>query len=365
MDRFRACFSDLEDPRRGNARRHDLLEMLFIALAANLCGAESCVDMADFAEAKAGLLRRILRLDNGVPSHDTFSRLFRLLDPAQFHAGFQRFLASFGRAQSAVVALDGKTLRRSFDRAATASPLHLISAWACEEHLVLGQIKVDPRSNEIAALPALIELLSLDGATVTLDAMHCQRARAEAILARGGDYLMTVKTNQPTLHQDIRLLLEDPAATPDDSDQSVDGDHGRIETRRAAVVHDIAWLQQAHRWPGLQTIAKLTASREINGKTTSATRFYIASRKLSAAQLNDLARAHWSIENQLHWVLDVVMTEDQARARKDNAPENLALMRRFALNIIKENKDKGSNRLKFKRAGWDDKFLLKLISQIA
>ena len=365
MDGFRECFCDLEDPRTGNARRHDLLEILMIALCTSLCGGESCVDMADFAEAKEGVLREFLTLENGAPSHDTFSRVFRLLEPKGFHSAFQRFMAEFSAAQAGVLAIDGKTLRRSFDRAAGASPLHLVSAWATEERLVLGQMKVAAEGNEITAMPALLRLLSLEGTTVTVDAMHCQRATAEAILEGGGGYLMTVKTNQPALYDDVKLLMDDPGAPADGVDETVDGDHGRIETRRAAVLHDVGWLAESHRWPGLATVGKVIATREIDGRATTSVRYFIASRPLAAAELNRLARGHWGIENQLHWVLDVVMNEDQARARKDNAPENIALLRRLALNIIKRNKDKGSNRLKFKRAGWDDRFLRKLISEIA
>jgi predicted transposase YbfD/YdcC len=320
--------------------------------------------MADFAEAKEDVLRGFLKLEGGPPSHDTFSRLFRLLDPEQFHGAFQRFMADFAGTRAGVVAIDGKSLRRSFDRAAGASPLHLVSAWASEERLVLGQMKVAQGGNEITAVPALLRLLSLEGTTVTMDAMHCQRATAEAIMAEGGDYVMAVKANQPALHDDVKLLMDDPGAPADDSAETVDADHGRIETRRAEVLHDVEWLTQTHRWPGLAAVGKVTATREIDRHATTSTRYYIASRPLSAAELNRLVRGHWGIENQLHWVLDVVMNEDQARARKDNAPENLALLRRLALNIIKRNKDKGSNRLKFKRAGWDDRFLTKLIAEI-
>lgn len=335
-----------------------------MSLCASLCGAESCVDMADFAEAKEDVLRGFLKLEGGAPSHDTFSRLFRLLDPEQFHDAFQRFMADFAGTRAGVVAIDGKSLRRSFDRAAGASPLHLVSAWASEERLVLGQMKVAQGGNEITAVPALLRLLSLEGTTVTMDAMHCQRAPAEAIMAEGGDYVMAVKANQPALHDDVKLLMDDPGAPADDSAETVDADHGRIETRRAEVLHDVEWLTQTHRWPGLAAVGKVTATREIDRHATTTARYYIASRPLSAAELNRLVRGHWGIENQLHWVLDVVMNEDQARARKDNAPENLALLRRLALNIIKRNKDNGSNRLKFKRAGWDDRFLTKLIAEI-
>jgi len=343
------------------------LEIVLIALAATVCGAESCVDMALFGRAKESLLRRFLRLPGGVPSHDTFSRLFRLLDPVAFETCFTRFVAAFasrieGGEVDHVVAIDGKTVRRSFDRRGGAAPLHLISAWGVEQRLVLGQRKVDGASNEIQALPELLALLALDGRIVTADAMHCQKATAEAIVARGGDYVLALKGNQPALFEDVRLLIDDPDAPPDDVAVTTDGDHGRIEVRRAAVVHDAAWLADSHRFPGLRAVGKVTAVREVDDKTTTATRYYLLSTPLPAARLAAVVRAHWHIENRLHWVLDVVMGEDLARARKDHAPENLARLRRFALNLLHANPDPGSTRGKIKRAGWDDAFLLNILN---
>jgi predicted transposase YbfD/YdcC len=339
MGRFRACFGDLVDPRTGNAQRHDLLEILLIALAATLCGAEGCVDMALFGRAKAPLLRRFLRLEGGIPSHDTFSRIFRLLDPDAFEASFGRFVAAFAARTAAgeIVAVDGKTARRSFDRQGGRRPLHLVSAWAVEQRLVLGQQKVAGDSNEIEALPELLALLALDGQIVTADAMHCQKTTARTILDRGGDYCLALKGNQPALYEDVRLWLDDPANIPDDVCHTVDGDHGRIETRRARVAHDVAWLAERHDFPGLAAVAKVTATRELDGKSTTAERYYLLSTKLGAARLAEIVRAHWQIENRLHWVLDVVMDEDGSRARKDHGPENLARMRRFALNLLRTN----------------------------
>jgi len=362
MEGFRACFADLVDPRRGNAQRHELDEIVMVALLAMVSGAETCVDMALFGRSKEALLRRFLRLPGGIPSHDTFSRVFRLLDPAVFEACFARYVAALAERIEGVVAVDGKTMRRSFDRQGGQGPLHLISAFACDTRLALGQRKVDGKSNEISALPELLALLTLDGCIVTADAMHCQKATAAAILKRGGDYVLAVKGNQKTLLEDIQLLLDDPDAAPDDAAQTVDGDHGRIETRRAAIVHDVAWLAERHGFPGLQAVGKITATREIDGKATTASRYYILSKPLSAERFLDVVRAHWHVENRLHWVLDVVMDEDQSRARKDNGPENLARLRRFALNIIRANQDKGSTRGKFKRAAWDDAFLLQLLA---
>ena len=362
MEGFRACFADLVDPRQGNAQRHELDEIVMLALLAMVSGAETCVDMALFGRSKEALLRRFLRLPGGIPSHDTFSRVFRLLDPAAFEACFARYVAALAGRIEGVVAVDGKTARRSFDRQGGQGPLHLISAFACDTRLALGQRKVDGKSNEISALPELLALLTLDGCIVTADAMHCQKATARAILDRGGDYVLAVKGNQKTLLDDIQLLLDDPDAAPDDAAQTVDGDHGRIETRRAAIDHDVAWLAERHGFPGLQAVGKITATREIDGKTTTACRYYILSKPLSAARFLDVVRAHWHVENRLHWVLDVIMDEDQSRARKDNGPENLARLRRFALNIVRANQDKGSTRGKIKRAAWDDAFLLQLLA---
>jgi predicted transposase YbfD/YdcC len=363
MERFRACFGDLVDPRTGNAQRHDLLEMLLIALAATLGGAETCVDMAVFGRAKEPFLRRFLRLEGGIPSHDTFSRLFRMLDPDGFEASFGRFVAAFAlqAGGSEVVAVDGKTARRSFDHQDGRRPLHMVSAWGVGQQLVLGQQKVGDGSNEIEALPELLALLALDGRIVTADAMHCQKATAQTILDRGGDYVLALKGNQPALFEDVRLWLDDPATTVDDGGQTVDGDHGRIETRRAIVAADVSWLEH-HGFPGLAAVAKVTATREIKGKSSTASRYYLLSKPLDAARLGQIVRTHWQIENCLHWVLDVVMDEDGSRSRKDHAPENLARLRRFALNLLRANQDKGSTRGKIKRAAWDDTFLLKILT---
>jgi predicted transposase YbfD/YdcC len=342
---------------------------LLIALAATLSGAETAVDMALFGQAKEPLLRRFLRLEGGIPSHDTFSRLFRMLDPDAFEASFGRLVAAFaaqvGAAEAGngavVVAVDGKTARRSFERKGTR-PLHMVNAWAVEQRLVLGQRRVEGDSNEITAVPELLALLALDGRIVTADAMHCQKATAQIILERGGDYVLALKANQPALDEDVRLWLDDPATVPSDVHQTVDGDHGRIETRRALVAHDVAWLAERHGFPGLAAVAKVTATREIDGKSTTASRHYLLSTKLDAARLAAVVRSHWHIENRLHWVLDVVMDEDGSRARKDHGPENLARLRRCALNLLRANPDKGSTRGKIKRAGWDDAFLLKTLT---
>ncbi len=363
MEGFRACFQGLVDPRRGNAQRHELDEIVMIALLAMVSGAESCVDMALFGRSKEAFLRRFLRLPGGIPSHDTFSRVFRLLDPAAFEACFGRYVAALAERVEGVVAFDGKTARRSFDRQQGAGPMHLISAFAAEARLVLGQCKVDGKSNEIRALPELLTLLNLEGCIVTADAMHCQKETARTILAQGGDYALALKGNQKGLLEEVRLYLNDPATQADDRATTTDGDHGRIETREASIVHDIAWLKDADNFPGLEAVGKVVASREIDGQTTTATRYYLLSSPFEAKRFLDIVRTHWHVENQVHWVLDVVMNEDQTRNRKDHGPENLARLRRLALNLIRTNDDKGSLRGKRKRAAWDDTFLMKLLAK--
>jgi len=368
MDGFRACFSGVEDPRSGNARRHDLQELLVIALCTVLCGGESCVDMADFAVEKEAFLREFLYLEKGLPSHDTFSRVFRALEPEQFRRCFQDFMARFAQTCRGVIAIDGKVLRRSFDTASAKSSLHMVSAWGCEQRLVLGQIATDAKSNEITAVPKLLEMLSLKGCIVTVDALNCQRDIARQIVDQGGDYALALKGNQGTLRGDVGTFLDDPAPRPATEaitiHTTVDGDHGRIETRTATISTSIDWLQEHHHWPGLEAIGKIVRTRETGVKTTTETAYYLLSTPLSAERFGQVVRAHWAVENNLHWTLDVVMNEDQARNRLDHGPNNLAVLRHMALNILNTEKSKISNRRKIKRAGWNNAFLTNLLAQI-
>ena len=274
MEEFVACFAEVVDPRQDNAR-HNLHELLLIALCTILTGGKDCSDMALFGTVKEPFLRQFLRLRHGIPSHDTFSRVFRLLDPAPFEACFTRFMQRFAETLQGVVAIDGKTLRRSFDRAAGKSPLHMLHAWSVDQRLLLGQLAVDGKSNEITAVPKLLDLLSLKGRIVTADALNCQRAIAAKVVAQGGDYVLALKGNQGCLHDDVRTFLDDPARPVEASHTMVDGDHGRIETRTSLVSSDIEWLQEQHAWPGLMAIGKVVRTREIGTQTSTETAYYL------------------------------------------------------------------------------------------
>jgi predicted transposase YbfD/YdcC len=362
LEQFSTCWEGLEDPRCGNAGLHDFHELLMIALCTVLCGGQGAVDMALFAETKEPFLRSFLKLENGVPSHDTFSRLFRNLDPEQFRASFQQFMAKFSEHCQGVVAIDGKVLRRSFDRASGKSALHMVSAWGCEQRLVLAQIATDAKSNEITAVPKLLKMLTLKGTIVTTDALNCQRSIAEQIVDQEGDYALALKGNQGTLHDDVRLLLDDAECKATTSAPVVEADHGRIETRTATVSTDIDWLQKQHQWPGLKAIGKVERVRETPEKTTTETAYYLLSAALSPERFNEVVRQHWGVENRLHWRLDVVMNEDQDRTRLGNGPENLAVLRHMALNAMQKEGSKGSLRGKFKRAAWNNDFLNRLLT---
>ena len=263
---------------------------------------------------------------NGVPSHDTFSRVFRLLDPEAFQRWFLGFMRQFAQGCEGVLAVDGKTLRRSFDRAEAQSPLHLVSAWASEQRLVLGQLAVDGKSNEITAVPKLLEMLTLPGMVVTADAMHCQRQLSQQLLDQRADYVLALKGNQECLNDDVRLFLDGPATPVVQATQTNKG-HGRIETRTASLSDDVAWLQERHQWPGLAAVGKITASRQVGDQISVESRYYLLSQAFPPERFNQIVREHWGIENGVHWVLDVVFNEDQLRNRKDNCPDNLALLR--------------------------------------
>ena len=334
-----------------------------IALCTVLCGGENATDMAEFAKAKEPFLRGFLPLKQGLPSHDTFSRLFRLLDPEKFGAAFQRFMAAFAEQCRGVIAIDGKVSRRSYDKATGKSALHMVSAWGCEQRMILGQIATDEKSNEITAVPKLLAMLSLKDTIVTVDALNCQRAIAQQIVDQGGDYALALKGNQGTLHDDVRLLFADPKLAATHGDPVVDGDHGRIETRAATVSTDIDCLKEQHQWPGLAAIGRIRRTREMaDGKTTHETAYYLLSTALTPERFSGAVRSHWGVENGLHWRLDVVMNEDQQRNRSGNGPHNLAVLRHMAMNVVRKETSKGSFRGKLKRAAWNDRYLMELLT---
>jgi predicted transposase YbfD/YdcC len=357
MSVFLDHFESLEDPRAGNSR-HNLLELVFVALAAVLCGAEDCTDMAEFAAAKLQVLRQVAPLAHGPPSHDTFSRVFRRLAPEPFEAAFAKFTAAFAGALKGVVAIDGKALRGAYERGRKATPLHLVNVWAAEARLVIGQ-RLAPGRNEVLGAQQALALLRLDGCIVTADALHCRPDTAQAILDTGADYALALKANQPTLLAKAEALI----AAADPTTEAVSGPakaHDRVEARTAVVV-----AAKGIDFPGLTAVARVETWRKTAGEPEPViVRYYLLSTQLSAERMLAVARTHWTIENQLHWVLDVAFDEDRARSRKDNAPQNLALLRKLALNMIRQHPAKGSIKTKIKRAGWDDAFLLSLLGHM-
>jgi predicted transposase YbfD/YdcC len=320
--------------------------------------------MAEFGRAKQTALRRVLRLEHGVPSHDTFSRVFRLLDPERFEAAFRGFTAAFAAAAArpdGVVALDGKSLRAAFEAGARSTPLHLVSAWAADGRLVLGQRLAQGRAEVEAALE-LVGLLRLEGAIVTADALHCHREMAQAIRDRGGDYALAVKGNRGPIYQAAKALAD--AADPQAGASLAEQAHGRFEERRCVVVAVPPELKAQLKFPGLAAVARLDSLRRIAKDEERVTRYFLLSRTLAPDAALNVVRAHWGIENRLHWVLDVAFDEDRARARKDHAAVNLALLRRLALNILQRDAYKASIRRKIKRAGWQDDYFLSLLAHM-
>ncbi len=363
---FGDCFAELKDPRGGNALRHDLLEVLTIALCAVLSGGQTAVDMAVFAEAKQEFLGSFLELKHGVPSHDTFSRVFRHLDPDQFRACFQKFMARFGDTCGGVIAIDGKVLRRSFNPTTARSALMMVSAWCCDKRLVLAQIATN-RANETSAVAKLLQMLSLKGATVTADALNCQRDIARQITGQGGNYVLALKGNHGAFHADVRRFFEDPRHAAAQGHSTTTEDHGRVELRSSLVSTDIDRLQARYQWPSLAAVGRVVRNRMTTScsgpRTSTETAYYLLSARLSPQRLGETVRAHWGVENRLHWVLNVVMNEDQVRSRMDNSPYNLAILRHMALNLMHTDRSKVSLRGKFNLAGWKDDFLAQLLAQ--
>jgi len=367
-----AHFAELEDPRRTFLNAYPLINIITIALCGIIAGAETWTDIESFGHSKQQWLSRYLDLQNGIPSHDTFGRVFALLDPEQFQTCFLSWVqAVFEVTNGQVIAVDGKKLRHSYDKTLGKAAIHMVSAWATANELVLGQMKVDDKSNEITAIPALLELLDINGCIVTIDALGCQTEIANQIVDQGGDYLLAVKENQGNLYDDIALFF-DLAQQNEFSKvnhayhQTVNGGHGRIEKRQCWAIsgeESLSFLRAYGQWSGLQTIVMIHSERHEEDKITHQTRYFISSLSNDAQLILAAKRSHWGIENKLHWSLDVSFREDDSRIRQGNAPQNFAVLRHMALNLLKqETTFKRGLKAKRLKAAWDDDYLLKVLS---
>jgi predicted transposase YbfD/YdcC len=361
-------FEDLADPRRAHLRRHDLMDVIVITLCAVICGCETWEDVALWGRSKYEWLKPYLRLPNGIPSHDTFNRVFRLLDPGPFDAGVRAWVADLHRVLGlTTIAIDGKTLRHSVDTASAKTALQVVSAWSVENGLSLGQVAVEDGSNEITAIPKLLDLLDVSGCLVTIDAVGCQTEIAAKVRDRGGDYVLALKGNQPTLHQAVlgrfRAGIETGfAGLAYEYHTVTETGHGRTDERTCEVLTGVTGLPEQERWADLKSIicvTRISRPGRPGGVETSEVRYYIASREAGAAAFAKAIRDHWAIENTLHWTLDVTFREDTSRTRLGHGQENLAVLRRLAVSLLKQDAStKGSIKGKTKLAGWDNDFLL-------
>ena len=371
---FLDYFSVVPDPRVEYLCDHKLIDIIAIAICAVTCGADSWLEVAEYGETREEWLKTFLELPNGIPSHDTFGRVFALLDAKAFEASFTAWahdIAALTMGQ--VIAIDGKTIRRSYDAASAMGPIHLVSAWAVSNGIVLGQVQVDQKSNEITAIPVLLEMLQIAGQIVTIDAMGCQKSIAKTIRARGGDYVLAVKDNQPRLHTKIQESFaeadaQEYAHTSYDTWESVEKGHGRIETRRCTVIDDadhllhIQGVKEEGEWPELKTLVRMESERRIDDKIQSQTRYYISSLSADAQQIGKAVRDHWGVENNLHWVLDMAFREDESRIRLGSAPHLFSTLRRLALNLLKrETTCKRGIHGKRLLAAWSNDYLLKVL----
>jgi predicted transposase YbfD/YdcC len=367
-----AHFAQVSDPRTGNAKLHALSDILIMALCAVICGADDWEAISRWGKTKRRWLKRFLDLPHGIPSPDTFRRVFERLNPEEFQKAFLEWVQSVNvLTQGQVIAIDGKTLRRSHDHALGKEAIHMVSAWATANHLVLGQVKMDEHSNEITAVPALLRLLEVSGYLVTVDAQNCQTEIAETIIAQGADYVLAVKENQKALYEELKDLFSESEKiqflqVPHQHDRQVNKDHGRLEIRECWTLSDpdyLDYLRRQAEWKSLQTLICVRAERRIGRRRSVETRYYISSLANNAPKLLQCIRAHWGIENGLHWVLDIAFREDESRVRKDHGPENMAVLRHIALNLLKHERTAQVG-IKNKRlqAAWDNDYLLKVLN---
>lgn len=361
-------FSTLKDPRQLCKVLYPLKEILLIILCATLSGADDFVEIEHWAKTKIDFLRRFLPFNNGIPAHDTLNNVMNALPAKAFSDCFISWVDSLKDCDFEFVAIDGKTSRRAHNKAQGQNPLHLVSAWASRQRLVLGQEACAEKSNEITAIPALLERLELTGALVSIDAMGCQTKIASAIRKKGADYLLALKGNWPLLFQEVDLFFQDVDHFKIDCYETIDGDHGRIETRRYSVCHEIQWILSNKHFPGewkfedLSAMAMVESTTERDGRICTERRYYLSSASLSAQQFAAAVRAHWGIENRLHWIMDVVFHDDLMRLRTGHGPANMATVRHVALNIIKSINDKASLKVRRKKIGWNEDYLFNAIT---
>ncbi len=364
---FLSHFKELRDPRQPGKISYPLDEILLLCLLAVLAGAECFTEIALFGIKKLELLRRFRPFKDGTPAHDHLGDILATLDAGQFQACFAAWVAAVAGMPAGVVAIDGKTARRSGKKGDAKASVHMVSAFAARQRLVLGQVKVTEKSNEIVAIPKLLDMLAIEGAIVTIDALGCQRDIAQKVIDKKADYVLALKGNQGSLREDVELFATEQKVrgfvdTTISQNTTIDGDHGRIETRTTTVIHDVAWLQERHRWPGLKAVVMVESTREISGKIEQETRYYLTSLVMLAHLLGPAVRSHWAVENSLHWVMDMVFRDDECRVRTDHAPANFTTIKHMALNLLRQPAGKQSLRGRRKAAGWDDDFLASLIT---
>jgi predicted transposase YbfD/YdcC len=362
-------FSNLEDPRVERTKRHKLIDIITIAICAVICGADGWASIETYGQAKKEWLQQFLELPNGIPSHDTFARVFARLEPQQFQNCFLSWVKSVSKViEGEVIAIDGKTLRHSYDKGADKGAIHMVSAWATNNRLVLGQLTVEQKSNEITAIPELIKVLDLAGCLVTIDAMGCQKEIVKLIAQKQGDYIITLKKNQKNLYKNVEELFREAIATgfqglKQSEYHTSESKHGREEIRHYLMLSDIAErVDPEQKWVNIKSVGMVEYIREVQGKTKVETRYYISSLAGDAKLLGQSIRSHWGIENSLHWVLDVAFGEDDCRIRKDNAPENFAVLRHIAVNLLVKEKSKklGMKNKQF-FAAMDNDYLRKIL----